>query len=312
MEINKVKIGDSFDCPEESWELVKDDERRAACSIWTKDTPIYNQFQSALIGNFFASDRETGVKILEYVVSKLKSRGIEYVLGPMNGSTWRSYRLVTEMGKNAPFFLEPSHPDFWPRIFLDVGFEEIATYRSTKASNSNYPESKVNKLMARMNENEIKLRSFDLHNPENDLRKIYELSIKSFSENFLYTPISAESFFSLYKPILPYVHPDYFLIAERKRNPVGFIFAIPDISQKQQNKEIDTIIIKTVARAPGRLHAGLGSFLVYEIHRRAALDGHHQIIHALMHEANSSLSISKELRSQIIRKYSLYGMRLYK
>lgn len=310
MEINKVKLGDSFDQPDESWELVEGDVRRAACSVWTKNGPVYKQFKTALIGNFFASDRESGIKILEYTLSRLRGGGMEYVLGPMDGSTWRSYRLVTEIGESPPFFLEPSHPDFWPRIFLDVGFEEIATYCSTKADHTDYSESRINKLIDKMKKGEIEIRSFDLSHAERDLRKVYELSINSFSRNFLYTPISFESFLSLYQPVLPYVNPDYFLIAERKGEPVGFIFAIPDFSQKQEGKEIDTVIIKTVARAPERLYAGLGSYLVYEINRRAALDGKTRMIHALMHEANSSLSISKKLDSQLIRKYALYGVAL--
>ncbi len=292
--------------------LIKDadDSPNTHCSIWTEKTPAYNQLKTGLIGNFSAEDVDSGVRILKNAFSKLKNQGIEYVIGPMDGSTWNSYRLVTEKGDTPPFFLEPSNPDFWPEIFIESGFDEIAAYSSTKTSHFETDESKMNRLTRIMDDKEIKLRSFNLTHPENDLEKVFQLSIHSFTNNFLYTPICFESFASLYRPILPYVHPDYFLIAEQNGKPVGFIFAIPDYSQKEQGKDIDTLIIKTVARDPSRLYAGIGSFLVYEVSQRSAQNGYQHMIHALMHESNSSLSISKTLHSNVIRRYSLFGKRL--
>ena len=35
-------------------------------------------------------------------------------VGPLDGSTWRRYRLVTERGVEPPFFMEPDNPDDWP------------------------------------------------------------------------------------------------------------------------------------------------------------------------------------------------------
>ena len=38
-------------------------------------------------------------------------------VGPMDGSTWRRYRFITERGAEPAFFLETYNPDVWPLNF---------------------------------------------------------------------------------------------------------------------------------------------------------------------------------------------------
>ena len=65
------------------------------------------------------------------------------------------------------------------------------------------------------------------------------------------------------------------------------------------------MIVKTVAVLPGRLTAGLGALLAEETHHRAARLGMTRAVHALMHEHNASLVISRR-QGTVMRRYTLF------
>jgi hypothetical protein len=109
------------------------------------------------------------------------------------------------------------------------------------------------------------------------------------------------------------------LIAEQAEQLVGFLFAIPDFLQIQRNRStsgasdrgasrrasINTIVIKTVAGLPGRTYAGLGNLLVSEAQSIAHHLGYRRVIHALMHDANTSRNLSGRYAIPI-RRYTLF------
>lgn len=155
----------------------------------------------------------------------------------------------------------------------------------------------------------ITLRPFAINNTKAELTSVHQLSTNSFARNFLYTDINLSDFLALYEKIIPYVIPDFFLMAEHEGKLIGFAFAIPDYLQKQQGKEIDTLILKTIAVEPGRTYAGLGSYLFYKIHQLAIEKGFNTVIHAYMHDSNISKIISNK-SAQTIRRYHLFGKKL--
>jgi len=153
---------------------------------------------------------------------------------------------------------------------------------------------------------------------ESELYQIYNLILASFSRNFLYTPINEADFRAMYYPLRPYIQPELILIAERAGQPIGFIFALPDLLQGQPRPEqgrrraqtIDTVIIKTVAVHPDYQMMGLGSLLVARCQEIACDLGYKRAIHALMHETNDSRKISHRNGTQIIRRYALFAKEL--
>ena len=91
--------------------------------------------------------------------------------------------------------------------------------------------------------------------------------------------------------------------------PVGFVFALPDLMQKRRGETLDTVIVKTVAVLPGRRQAGLGSVLVALAHDGARRLGYRRSIHALMHESNQSLNLSAHY-ARPFRRYTLFAKEL--
>jgi hypothetical protein len=99
------------------------------------------------------------------------------------------------------------------------------------------------------------------------------------------------------------------LLAERRGELVGYLFAIPDMLQAKRGVPIDTIVVKTAAVLPGREYAGLGGLLVSGVHAVASSLGYARSIHALMHESNESRNLSGHYGAPF-RRYTLYGKAL--
>ncbi len=110
--------------------LDKDQQVRARCSIWWRDTIKVNGSCTGAIGHYAATDAAYGEAVLQHACRELKNRRCAIAVGPLDGNTWRSYRFITERGAAKPFFLEPDNPDEWPRYFGNVGFSTLAHYVS--------------------------------------------------------------------------------------------------------------------------------------------------------------------------------------
>ena len=288
--------------PDRSLALVDSGGRvlaRASC-WWTGTPPLPGQ-RVGLIGHYGADDDESAHAILQAACSRLEARGCTCAVGPMDGSTWRSYRLVVDPGTAPPFFLEPTNPPSFPAHFAGEGFSVLATYTSALAQDLTRADPRIPAAEARLRADGVVIRPLRLDEAERDLRRIFALSLESFARNFLYTPIEEGEFLEQNRRILPAVHPDLVLLAERGASLAGFLFAVPDVLQAPP----ESAIIKTVAVSPAFARAGLGSVLVATAHQRAHQLGFRRAIHALMHEHNVSRNISQH-SATTMRRYALF------
>ena len=85
---------------------------------------------------------------------------------------------------------------------------------------------------------------------------------------------------------------------------IGFVFAVPEPKQK------GVLIAKTLAVDPDWRHLGLGSVLIDKVQANAQKLGFDRAIHALQHETNDSLKITKRNEGRRIRTYALFSKSL--
>jgi GNAT superfamily N-acetyltransferase len=289
--------------------VVSDGTRiTARASLWWNGTPPLPNQRAGVVGHYAASSLESSSELMEACCSELRARGCTMAIGPMNGNTWRKYRLLTQRGDEPPFFLEPDNSDEWPGFWTAAGFTPLATYFSALNSDLSHTDPQVTRAGKRLYERDVRVRPLDTTRFEEELRRIYSVSAKSFTENFLYTPISEEEFLRQYSAIQSRIVPKLVLVAEQDNEPVGYLFALPDFLSATRGK-IDTAIIKTVAVLPERRCAGLGVWLVQEAQRVARELGYTRAIHALMHESNNSLNLSARY-AKPFRRYTLFSRNL--
>ena len=291
------------------WGLARDGNVVARCSLWWTAAPRLGCDRAGTVGHFAAVDKPAGAAMLEHACEELAARGCTQAVGPMDGSTWRRYRLLTERGAEPPFFLEPDNPDEWPDYFVSVGFKPLARYYSALCTDLTLADPRLSRVVPRMERAGIHIRSIDPARFESELRAIHGLSLISFRNNFLYTPIAESEFLAQYRPIQPLIRPEIVMLAEQEGCLVGFVFAVPDLPRATGGRPIDTIVVKSAAVAPGRQYAGLGSLLVARCHAIAHSLGYRRSIHALMHESNESRNVSGHY-TRPIRGYTLYSRQL--
>ncbi len=258
----------------------------------------------AQIGFFEAENNINAVKFLfDEIKNHALQNGHNYLIGPINGSTWKKYR-VTLPSENPPFLLDNYNKPYYAELFEQYGFETIANYTSSVCRNLDRDYSRLNKFEKIFDQKGVKIRKFDPNNFERDIRKIYEVSIKSFVNNFLYTPIEFEEFFKMYEPVKSFLNPEWVLIAENEQNDaLAFIFGFDNLYNRREK----SLIIKTLAQIPDYKYRGIGSYLTEYMHKKAKDAEYDNIIHALMHENNVSANI---LSGELYHEYKLYGVKI--
>ncbi|WP_414664732.1 GNAT family N-acetyltransferase [Horticoccus sp. 23ND18S-11] len=282
---------------------------RAVAQLWWTRSPTLPGETPGVIGAFSATSADAAGAVLAQAAARLERAGCTIALGPMDGTTWRSYRFVTEAGTEPPFLFEPVNPPEWPGWWRAAGFAPLADYISTVAPDLAARDSRVAAVARRMAGAGVSIRPIQLGNFEAELGRIHDVSIISFRDNFLYTPISREAFLAQYRPMETQACAELVLIAEQAGRPVGYLFGVPDLMEARRGAPVRTVIVKTLAVLPGRAFAGLGALLLDTLHAAAHRLGFTRAIHALMHETNTSRALSAHT-ARTIRRYALFARRL--
>jgi hypothetical protein len=262
-----------------------------------------------VIGHFASHDAAASQRVLEAACSRLAEHGCALAVGPLDGSTWRRYRLVTERGPEPPFFLEPDNPDDWPQHFTSAGFRVLASYSSILCNDLQREDRRLKNVEQRLARDGVTIRTLRMHDIEGELCRIHKICAVSFRRNFLYQHVTEDEFLAQYRAIIPFVKPELVLLAEQHGRLVGFSFSVPDVLQAQCGDAIDTVIVKTVAVLPGRAFAGLGNLFAARTHAIARTMGFTRAVHALIHDDNASRNVSTRY-GQTMRRYALFAREL--
>ena len=297
------------DAADSHWLAVRDEVVVARASLWWRHVPSLPGQTLGCVGHYAAADRDAGAQLLAHAAATLATRGCTTAVGPIDGSTWRSYRLVTHRGDLPAFFLEPDTPDDWPDHFRAAGFDVLSTYTSSLVDHLPPPSPRAEETARRLAAAGYVVRALDLTRAAAELDALYDVSIAAFAHNFLYTPIARDEFHAQYAAILPYVDPRLVVLAEHAGRVVGYAFAVPDLLERQRTGQTATAILKTLAVDPAHAGAGLGGLLVERCQRAAEARGLTRIIHALMHETNFSQRISRHYGATC-RRYTLFARAL--
>jgi GNAT superfamily N-acetyltransferase len=279
------------------------------CSLWWTQTPAHHGHQLGLIGHFAVANAVSAGLLLGRACAELAARSCTLAVGPMDGSTWRHYRLMTEGRGEPAFFLEPWNPPDWPRHFIDSGFVALANYFSASTKDLDQVDPKATVAAQRLETLGVTLRMLNLARLDQDLWQIYMVAASSFRGSFLYQPLPESEFLDTTRALRPWLRPELIWIAEHEGSAVGFLFALPDALRGSNGGSIDTAIIKTIAVLPDRRYRGLGSWLTLRSHRAAREAGCRRMIHALMHESNRSRNISARYAIPF-RRYTLFARSL--
>lgn len=282
--------------------LLDGKELAAHLSIYHNPNLKYQDRSIHCIGAYECiDDINISTILLEKAVEELKQLGADQVIGPMNGSTWESYRFGDQ--KEDGFFLEPKHPSYYVEQFETFGFESVIQYQSNLSRNFEYGGEKIEALEQSFRKDGIKFRNIDIDNYEKELERVHAFCLEAFEKNVLYTPISLNAFMSKYLPFKNALKEEFIIMAEDEGDLVGLFFCIPDFYYTIEKR----LIGKTLARKRGRTYAGMGNVLVHMMHKIIKEKGYDSFIHALMLTDNHSKSMSEHhYQGNVLSQYHLY------
>ncbi len=266
----------------------------------------YNGQPALPVGYFEAiNDRQAVEKLFNQLCILAQNKGAKYLIGPMNGSTWDQHRFNTS---NKPLFLtEHEHLPYYNELFRQTGFDVIANYYSNISPVKDASPILSHDYKLALEAKGVTIRRLNLNDFENEIRRVFHFSLEMFKGNFLYTPISRESFYAKYLPIKNLLNSNYILLAEADGELVGFLFAIHDY----YNKEHKNIIVKTIARNHKPDFSGLAALMGDTFLKQAQVDNYESVIHAFIHQHNKSSQFSrKKYSGDHFKEYELYAREL--
>jgi len=286
--------------------LKMEGEVKGRFAIYENTELKFKGQQAICIGSYECVDDESVAKILlQHAKDICRDRGYSIAIGPMNGSTWNSYRF--RMNSTIPFFLEPNQSVGYNAQFEKNEFETIATYVSNTDEELNFDKAKLLKFQEHFELKGAKIRNFNLDRLEDEFEKMAKLCNRAFQDNFLFTPIDTKRFIEKYKALSTLLNPELVWMVENEQGELdAFLFAIEDFLDKK-NK---TLIIKTMAVKPKSSFVGIATFLARKTIQIADGMGYTKIIHALIHKGLKSENASDKFSQEIRNTYKLYAAQL--
>ena len=279
--------------------------------LW-HNRPDYNGRKTSYIGNvnIYEKYRKDEEQLFNKVFEELKKEGIETIIGPLNGTTWNTYRYVTEKGSRKQFLLEPWNEDYSVSLFEKLDFKHLAGYISTVMEGMNSDGRKnLNKKIEKLKKfdyyEDIRVESAENKDLLTVLNKVYDLTVEAFKNNFLYSELEREIFLKMYLSYEDKIIKKFFKMLYLRDELIGYVFGIPDYTELGYKGKIDTIILKTIAVSPEYNGKGMGYILINSLIEEAEKEGYENVIYALMHESNVSKNIGL-LLGNMLRKYTLF------
>jgi L-amino acid N-acyltransferase YncA len=284
--------------------VTKDGMAVGRAALYHNPSLIYQNKKAVSIGNYECADHaDCANELMQTVINDARQLGAKLMIGPMNGSTWDDYRF-SKHHRHPNFLLEPYHHLYYNDQFVQFGFRPIANYVSNVdySLSNNHPS--ILKREEELTAKGVTIRSIELNNYENELRKLYPFICSAFKTNFLYTQISEQNFVNKYKQAKPMIDPAFVLLAEDETGTViGFIFCYQDLYLRNEKQ----LIVKTVARNPSAEWKGLGHVMGNRVIRTAAQRGFKAAIHAFVIELGTSTGLSDSFLGNSYKNYVLYG-----
>jgi ribosomal protein S18 acetylase RimI-like enzyme len=259
---------------------------------------IKYSMDEAFFGFFEMADKNDFEELWESVITEAAGMGITTIFGPVNGSVWHSYRVISETNKE-PFFLnEPITSLEYYQLFCNSNPSKKINYYSAYRTNyetilnvtsSSVASSCKQGIEIKQEEASVKL-----------IQKLYNLSTEVFSHNPGYIPLSFEDFMKLYNLDNSKTIKALIYTAFHNGKLIGFSYNI--LSKKD-------LIMKTIGVTPEMQEQGIGNALVNFVHSYAAKNNVSKVIYALVRNDNKVQFFPKD-KVTVFRRYAAFKFTL--
>ena len=283
--------------------LLRGDAPVGRFALYENHQLRYQNAPVACVGSYECVNDPTVAYALLARAKNLALRlGHTYLIGPMEGSTWATYRF--NLDSQAPSLVTPTHHAYYPDQWRAAGFAPIAHYVSNLDRTPAYDAARLQKFRRVFREKGATLRRLTAENLEGQLGRIGAFCNAAFADNFLFTPQTPVAFAAQYRAVAPLLDQGVSWTVEDHNGQLqALFFGIPDLACITERR----LIIKTIATRPGSPFRGMASYLVVEAYAYALAHGYTSLLHAYMHTGNASINSSGKYTVQEHQRHVLLG-----
>lgn len=197
----------------------------------------------------------------------LKSKGMAYMQGPINGRADIGSGFVIEGFNHLPYLIGHYSNTYY------VDFAEKYNLKKSKDLVSYHVDltkpipSKVKEAAKRCEKGGIKIRPFNRFKFKSEMDWWLNMFMEEFSDHWGYTAVSLKEVQSRFgiKQLRWIVDPGLFLVAEDNGKPIGFRWSIPDYNQIFKNLDGRLGVIGSLKILVNRRKINRGRFIVMGI-----------------------------------------------
>lgn len=199
----------------------------------------HNKFHNDKAGffGFFESVNDPSVsnELFKAAEGFLKSKGKDTMRGPVNPSTNDEVGLLIKGYDKPPVILMTYNPQYYSALTENYGFTKAKDIYAYLVNESVSKDEKIMGKLRRVSDivqkkEKIKIRTMDLSDFKNELKRVKEVYNNAWSYNWGFVPMTDEEFDFLSESLKPIVDKDLVYFAEVNSKPVAFSLAIPDMN----------------------------------------------------------------------------------
>lgn len=158
---------------------------------------IENQ-KTAFFGGWKWVDENSNRQFIDQAITWAKDQGCHHLVGPYDFSTYYSYRFKIDQFDRPAFFGEPDNQKQDVELLEGCGFKSLQTFQTFHFLDMKQliqqANSQLNGIEELLLTKNLRTQKASLIEIQSDLQEFFDLSHLIFSDNFLYNPISFESF----------------------------------------------------------------------------------------------------------------------
>jgi hypothetical protein len=193
----------------------------------------YEKFHGERVGHFGFFESEdlpyTAQALLQAAEDYLKKNGATRSLGPFSFSINEESGLMVE-GYGEPLMtLMPYNPEFYPRLIEGAGYRKVKDLFAWKYEIGEVPRDAAEVAAEVARYPGLSIRTIDMKNFKQDLRKIIDIFNSAWSANWGFVPLTNEEVEKVAKDLKMFINPEVAFLAEVNGNPAAMCVAIPNL-----------------------------------------------------------------------------------
>ncbi|MGC8963795.1 MAG: N-acetyltransferase [Brevinematia bacterium] len=205
------------------------------------------------------NDQEVANSLFDKASEWLKSKGLNTMYGPANYSTNDEVGLLVEGFTTPPFVMMPHNPEYYKNLIENYGFKKAkdlyAWYYDPTLPIDERLTSLVDKILGRGN---FRVRYLNLKNMKAEVDRIIEIYHDSWSENYMFIPLTEEEKKETAEFLASIVYPDMVIIIETSDGePVAFSATVHNLNEvliKYRTQNLNLLNIQQLLALAYRLY----------------------------------------------------------